>query len=136
METFALEWLNLLLRWIHVIAATLWIGDSFLFMWMDRSLVAPRAGREGTVVGELWMVHSGGFYEVIKRRSLSRDELPSALHWFKWEAYTTWWSGFLLLGVVYYLSNGAYLVESPSSRFSAGWAIAASLGLLAAGWIV
>ena len=135
MESFALEWLNLVLRWVHVIAAIMWIGDSFLFMWMDRHLTAPRPGREGTAVGELWMVHSGGFYEVVKRRSLARHELPSTLHWFKWEAYTTWWSGFLLLGVVYYLSRGAYLIEGPSAPLGVGAAIALSLGLLGAGWI-
>jgi uncharacterized membrane protein len=111
MPTFALEWLNLVLRWIHVIAGIMWIGDSFLFMWMDRSLTPPTRAREGAVVGELWMVHSGGFYEVVKRKSLAPGEVPASLHWFKWEAYTTWISGFFLLGVVYYLGGGIYLVD-------------------------
>src|SRR5258708_30360847 len=94
MPPIAIEWLNLILRWIHVVAGILWIGDSFLFMWMDSSLTPPSRPREGAVAGELWMVHSGGFYEVIKRRSLAPNEMPPRLHWFKWQASTTWPGGF------------------------------------------
>ncbi|HEY2953914.1 MAG TPA: urate hydroxylase PuuD [Candidatus Eisenbacteria bacterium] len=136
MPAFALEWLNLVLRWAHVIAAIMWIGDSFLFMWLDSSLTPPTRKREGAVAGELWMVHSGGFYEVVKRRYLAPDELPAHLHWFKWEAYSTWISGFFLLGVVYYLGGGIYLLDRSVSPITLPWAIALSLGLLATGWLV
>src|SRR5439155_13101687 len=85
MAALLLDWLHILVRWIHVIAAILWIGDSFLFMWMDRSLAPPTRPRPGDVVGELWMVHSGGFYEVVKRKQLAPEDVPSTLHWFKWE---------------------------------------------------
>jgi uncharacterized membrane protein len=132
----AVEWLNLLVRWTHVVAAILWIGDSFLFMWMDKSLKPPTRTRPGAVVGELWMVHSGGFYEVVKRRKLAPDELPETLHWFMWESYATWISGFFLLGIVYFLSGGVYLAEPQAGGVSLPVAIAISLGLLVAGWLV
>jgi uncharacterized membrane protein len=136
MPAFALEWLNLALRWVHVIAGIMWIGDSFLFMWMDRHLTPPTRPREGAVVGELWMVHSGGFYEVVKRKYLAPHEVPSRLHWFMWEAYTTWLSGFFLLGIVYYFGGALYLVDRGVSSIGAPAAIALSLGLLVAGVVV
>ena len=105
------EWLNLLIRWVHVIAAIMWIGDSFLFMWLDSVLSAPLRPREGAVAGEMWMAHSGGFYEVVKRRFLAPDEIPAQLFFFKWQAFTTWITGFLLLIVVYYIGAGTYLVD-------------------------
>ncbi len=130
-----LEWLGALARWIHVLAAILWVGDSFLFMWMDSSLEAPRKVREGAVAGELWMVHSGGFYEVVKRRSLLPAELPPTLHWFKWQSYTTWISGVFLLAVVYWLGDRALLQDS-GSRLTHGAAVAVSFGALLVGWVV
>ena len=141
MNPFALpplasEWLNLLLRWIHVLAAIMWIGDSLLFMWMDSSLSAPSRPREGAVAGKLWMVHSGGFYEVVKRRFLAPNEMPATLYWFKWQAYTTWITGILLFTVVFYLGAGAYLVDPAVSRFGHGAAVAVSLGLFAASWLL
>jgi uncharacterized membrane protein len=136
MPAFALEWLNLFVRWIHVIAAIMWIGDSFLFMWLDSSLAPPSRKREGAVTGELWMVHSGGFYEVVKRKYLAPEELPPRLHWFKWEAYATWISGFFLLGIVYYFGGGLFLVDRGVSGIPVPVAIALSLGLLVAGWLV
>jgi uncharacterized membrane protein len=135
MEPFVLEWLNLLLRVAHVIAAIMWIGDSFLFMFLDSHLSKPTRPREGDVVGELWMTHSGGFYEVVKRRSLAASELPPQLFWFKWESYTTWITGFFLLTVVFYLGGSAALVD-PTSPLSHGGAVALSLGLLAGGMVV
>src|SRR5262245_38489786 len=136
MPALALEWLNLVVRWTHVIAAIMWIGDSFLFMWLDRSLEPPSRPREGAVTGELWMVHSGGFYEVVKRRYLAPNELPGRLHWFKWEAYATWVSGIFLLGIVYYAGGGIFLVDRSVSAIGVPAAIASSLGLLVAGWLV
>jgi uncharacterized membrane protein len=136
MPPFALEWLNLALRWTHVIAGIMWIGDSFLFMWMDRNLVPPSRPRPGAVSGELWLVHSGGFYEVVKRKALAPDEVPPRLHWFMWEAYTTWLSGFFLLGVVYYLGGAVFLVDRGVSSIGTGAAIALSLGVLLAGLVI
>lgn len=133
MLAFLLEWLNVLLRWAHVTAAIMWIGDSFLFMWMDSSLEKPRAGRSGDVSGELWMTHSGGFYEVVKHRTLAA--LPEKLWWFKWQSYATWFTGVLLLTVVYGLGGRAMLLDtgSPLSH-AAGFAIVA--GVLTAGWLL
>ena len=125
-----LDWLHLALRWTHVLAGILWIGDSFLFMWMDRALTPPTRPRQGAVVGELWMVHSGGFYEVVKRKYLAPNEVPAHLHWFMWEAYTTWISGFFLLGVLYYFGGGVLLLDRGVSRIGLGTGIAISLGLI------
>jgi len=136
MLPIALEWLNLLGRWVHVLAAIMWIGDSFLFMWMDSSLVKPSRPRDGEVAGEMWMVHSGGFYEVVKRRSLAPHEMPAQLHWFKWQAYTTWISGFFLLVVVYYLGGSAYLTDPGVANVSRGAAIAISLGVMIGTWLL
>lgn len=121
------EWLNLVVRWAHVIAAIMWIGDSFLFMWLDSQLRKSERPLPGDVVGELWMAHSGGFYEVVKRKSL--DRLPDKLHWFKWESYTTWITGFLLLIIVYYLGGKAMLLDA-SSPISHLAAVHISLGLI------
>jgi len=136
MPPVLLEWLNLILRWTHVIAAIMWVGDSFLFMWLDSHLTPPTRPREGAVAGELWMVHSGGFYEVVKRRYLAPAELPASLHWFMWEAYTTWISGFFLLGVVYYVGGGVFLMDQGAAHLPVAGAIALSLSLLVAGWLV
>jgi uncharacterized membrane protein len=130
MPAIVQEWLNLVVRWVHVIAAIMWIGDSFLFMWMDSHLSAPTRPREGEVVGELWMTHSGGFYEVVKRKSLRQNELPGTLYWFKWESYTTWFTGFLLLIIVYHLNGAALLVDPTVRVMSPGMAAAISVGIL------
>src|SRR5262245_11986400 len=127
------EWLNLIVRWAHVIAAIMWIGDSFLFMWLDSQLRKPDRDLPGTVVGEIWMAHSGGFYEVVKRKSL--DALPPKLHWFKWESYTTWITGVLLLIIVYYLGGRAMLVDA-DSPLSERQAIFVSVGLIAGGLVL
>lgn len=124
------EWLNLLVRWIHVIAAIMWIGDSFLFMWLDSVLSAPSRPREGEVAGEMWMAHSGGFYEVVKRRFLAPDAIPAQLFFFKWQAFTTWITGFLLMVVVYYIGGGTYLVDPAMSKLGHGAAVGISLAIL------
>ncbi|MFL5351071.1 urate hydroxylase PuuD [Archangium sp.] len=130
MDAFFHEWLNLLVRWVHVIAAIMWIGDSFLFMWLDSHLTSPSRPREGEVVGELWMTHSGGFYEVVKRKSLAKGELPATLYWFKWESYTTWISGFLLLVIVFNLNGAALLIDPSVYPLTATQATLISLGIL------
>lgn len=124
------EWLNLALRWAHVIAAILWVGDSFFFMWLDAALEQPRRARAGEVAGEAWLTHSGGFYEIVKHRSLGR--LPERLHWFMWQSYLTWITGVLLLLVVYGLGGRAMLL-SPASTLGHGAALALALGVLGAG---
>ena len=128
------EWLNLLVRWAHVIAAILWVGDSFLFMWLDSHISPATKKREGEVAGELWMTHSGAFYEVVKRKSLS--ELPPTLYWFKWESYTTWVTGVLLLGIVYYLGGAAFLIDKSVYDLPYWQAVAISVCLLPVSFLV
>jgi len=130
MPAFLHEWLNVVLRWAHVTAAIMWVGDSFLFMWMDSTLDPPGPGRSGDVVGELWMTHSGGFYEVVKHRTLG--EVPPRLWWFKWQSYTTWITGMLLLTVVYALGGRAMLLDA-ASPLGHGAAVALVFAVLAAG---
>jgi len=127
------DWANLLLRWTHFIAGIAWIGSSFYFIWLDRALAAPRRPRPG-VEGELWMVHSGGFYQTEKRRP-GPGEIPDVLHWFKWEALFTWISGIALLVLVYYLSD-AFLLDPAVSGIGRGTATALGIGLLVVGWVV
>ena len=136
MEALLQEWLNVVVRLVHVIAAIMWIGDSFLFMFIDRSLVPSTKAREGDVMGEMWMTHGGGFYELVKRKSLTNAQLPPKLHWFKWESYTTWLSGFTLLIVVYYMTGGAFLIDPAVSAIKPWQAIAVSLAVLGGGWLV
>lgn len=126
------EWLNLLLRWTHLIAGISWIGSSFYFMWLDSHLEEPK-NSEGNVIGSLWMVHSGGFYRVEKTH-LSKDQVPPNLHWFKWEAAFTWLSGFALLILVYYL--GGILIDPSTSSLSEGAAVGMGIGLILLSWIV
>jgi uncharacterized membrane protein len=127
------DWANLLLRWAHFIAGIAWIGSSFYFIWLDRALTKPEHAKPG-VEGDLWMVHSGGFYQVEKRRP-GPGEVPAVLHWFKWEAMLTWITGISLLVLVYYLS-GAYLLDPSISRIGRGTAIVLGIGLLVFGWVI
>lgn len=136
MEALLQEWLNVVVRLVHVIAAIMWIGDSFLFMFLDKSLVPPTRARPGDVMGEMWMTHGGGFYELVKRRSLKNEEMPATLHWFKWESYTTWMSGFTLLVIVYFLGGGAFLIDPHVSPIKPVWAIHLSVLVLVVGWVV
>ena len=134
MSAVVLEWLNVVVRWAHVLAAIMWIGDSFLFMWLDSHLTRELSKeRDPEAVGELWMTHSGGFYEVVKLKSLK--SLPKQLYWFKWESYSTWLTGFLLIAVVYWGGGRAMLVDA-SSTLTHGEAVAISLGGLIAGFVV
>lgn len=134
MNPVILEWLNLVVRWFHVIVAIGWIGTSFFFMWLDAHLTPKKGGGEHAV-GEIWLFHSGGYYEVEKKRFVPVDVL-SSLHWFKWEAYLTWLSGFLLLIIVYYLSGGALLVDPSISNLTQAEAIALGVGTLVIGWVI
>ncbi len=136
-DAYTTDWLNLLARWLHVIAAIAWIGSSFYFIALDNHLRPPKApddAGEG-VGGEAWEIHGGGFYHVQKYR-VAPPELPERLLWFKWEAYTTWLSGFALLVVLYYLNADTYLIDRSVAALSPGAAIGISIGLLVAAWIV
>jgi uncharacterized membrane protein len=137
LDPYATDWLNLLARWLHVIAGIVWIGSSFYFIALDNHLRPPRDERdaEAGVGGETWEIHGGGFYN-IKKYLVAPRVLPETLHWFKWEAYTTWLSGFALMIVLYYLNADTYLIDKSVADLSTGVAVAISIGLLAAAWLV
>ena len=133
-DAYILEWLNLMLRWAQIITGIAWIGSSFYFIWLDARLnVPPRDPESPDVAGDLWAVHGGGFYHSQKYK-VAPAELPEPLHWFKWEAYWTWITGFLLLTAVYYFGAGALLVDPAVADIDATTAIVMSLLLLPAGW--
>lgn len=130
------QWLNLALRWGHVIAGIAWIGTSFYFNWLNSRLAPPPPERaEPGVAGELWSVHGGGFYRVVKY-GVAPGELPRTLHWFKWEAYATWLTGFALLVLIYYLGAESFLVDPQVARVAPREAIAAGVGTLLMAWLV
>ncbi len=136
MEAYILEWLNLLLRWTHFIVGIAWIGSSFYFVWLDTNLNRPPRDPENEgVAGDIWSVHGGGFYHAQKYQ-LAPEELPTPLHWFKWEAYTTWLTGFSLLIVLYYVNANVYLVDKSVADLSANQAIVISLLVLVIGWVI
>jgi uncharacterized membrane protein len=133
-EAHLLQWLHLAVRWLHVIVGAAWIGTSFYFNWLNDSLRPSSEARSG-VSGELWSVHGGSFYQVSKY-DVAPDRLPEKLHWFKWEAYFTWITGFLLLGMIYYMGSGAFLVDSRASAIGPGAATVVGLVTLFGGWVV
>jgi uncharacterized membrane protein len=133
---YGLEWLNLLVRWLHIITGIAWIGASFYFVWLDNSLrpPGPELAQKG-VAGELWAVHGGGFYNP-QKYLVAPSQLPKDLHWFKWEAYSTWLSGFALLAIVYYLNAQAMMVDRGVADLSSWQAVGIGLASLVAGWVV
>jgi uncharacterized membrane protein len=135
-DPYLTGWLDLVFRWLHVIAAVVWIGTSFYFVALDNHLLPPERRRdaEDGVGGESWEVHGGGFYLVQKYRVAPRL-LPEPLHWFKWEAYTTWLSGLALMLVLYYLNADTYLVDPSVLDLSVGAAVGISIALLVVAWI-
>jgi len=133
MELIAWEWLSFLLRWLHVIAAVAWIGSSFYFIHLDLSL-RRREGLPHGVTGEAWQVHGGGFYHM-QKYGVAPARMPEELTWFKWEAYTTWLSGFALLVVFYYGSAELFLIDRSVADITPGAAIALSVGGIILGWI-
>ncbi len=132
--SWAVGWLELAVRWIHVIAGVAWIGTSFYFNWLNDRLEAPARPRPG-IDGELWSVHGGHFYRV-DRFEVAPERIPAKLHWFKWEAYLTWLSGAVLLTLVYYLGAEAFLVPAGGSAIGSGGAIAVGAGVIVVGWVV
>jgi uncharacterized membrane protein len=137
MDAYLLDWANLLLRWAHVVTAIAWIGSSFYFVFLDASLTPPtdpELKRKG-VDGELWAVHGGGFYHP-QKYLVAPKSLPANLHWFYWESYSTWLTGFALFTVLYLFNAGSFLVDKSVHDWSPGMAIAAALGFLIAFWLV
>jgi len=122
------EWMNLLVRWAHVFAGILWIGQTYFFTWLDGRFNGPGASADGRV----WMVHSGGLYAVEKLKS--PEALPTVLHWFRWEAAFTWLTGVLLLGIVYY--GGGLMVDARGATIPLATSLGLGLGLLALAWLV
>ncbi|MEC5163339.1 putative membrane protein [Janthinobacterium sp. CG_23.3] len=135
---YGLEWLNLIVRWLHMITGIAWIGASFYFVWLDNSIRAPAPGSPLAlkgVSGELWAVHGGGFYNP-QKYLVAPAELPKDLHWFKWEAYSTWLSGIALLTIAYYFNAQAMMIDKSVADLSSWQAIGVGVGMLALGWTV
>jgi uncharacterized membrane protein len=131
-----LDWISLFLRWFHVVAGVAWIGASFYFIWLDNNLrTPPEWKKQKGIKGDLWAVHGGGFYEVAKYE-YGPEVIPEKLHWFKWEAYTTWISGFLLLGLIYYHGAAIYLIDSSVMDLTPTQAIGRGLGLIFGGLFI
>ena len=129
MLAYLAEWSHLILRWLHLIAGAAWIGASFYFNWLNNNVRPPDDGREG-IEGEVWSVHGGAFYQAVKH-GYTVEKLPRTLHWFYWEAYTTWLSGMGLLAVVYWLDARAFM----AGPLGAGPAVAVGAGAIVAGWV-
>jgi uncharacterized membrane protein len=137
MESYLLDWANLLLRWLHVITAIAWVGSSFYFVFLDSSLVPPKDAKlraEGAT-GELWAVHGGGFYHPVKY-AVQPPTLPPHLHWFFWESYSTWMSGFALFTVSYLWNAGTYLVDKSLMNWSPPAAVAVALSFFVVFWLL
>jgi uncharacterized membrane protein len=137
MDAFILDWLSILLRWLHFITGIAWIGSSLYFIWLDNHLEQPRASADSDkgVGGELWSVHGGGFYHSQKYKT-APSVMPENLHWFKWEAYSTWLSGMFLLGLVYFLGAEIYLIDRSVADLSVLMAVSISIGFIVGGWLV
>ena len=140
MESHLHEWLNLLLRWIHFIVGVAWIGASFYFNWLENNLnralqQSASGGEDEGIAGDLWAIHGGGFYH-LKKYKRGPAELPATLHWFKWEAYTTWLSGAALLAVVYYFNAQVFLIQPGPSALGALQAVALGVASVLGSWFV
>ncbi|MDB5873090.1 MAG: hypothetical protein JWQ07_2532 [Ramlibacter sp.] len=137
MESYLLDWASLLLRWVHVITAIAWVGSSFYFVFLDSSLTPPVDDdqKKQGVDGELWAVHGGGFYHPVKF-NVAPPKLPDHLHWFFWESYTTWMTGFALFTVSYLWNASTYLIDKSLMNWSPGAAIGTALAFLVVFWIL
>ena len=135
MTAYLLEWVNLLGRWVHMITGIAWIGASFYFIWLDNSLETPKSSEDSAkgVSGEVWSVHGGGMYHAQKYK-LAPAVMPEHLHWFKWEAYTTWISGMFMLALMYWYGAEIYLIDPGVAALSRPVAIAIGIAVIAIGW--
>ena len=135
MDAYVLDWLQLIFRWLHVITGVAWIGASFYFVWLDNNLEEPpRWKADKGIKGDLWAIHGGGIYEVGKYQ-LAPEKMPETLHWFKWEAYSTWLTGMVLLVLVFYVGAEAYLIDSRVAELTPWQAIGLGLGFIVVGWV-
>ena len=134
MSQHLLELLDLSFRWVHVIAGIMWIGNSLLFNWLDRNL-RPSSRGAPEVYGDIWLLHSGAFY-FVEKTSLSGQPMPRPLHWFKWQAYTTWLSGAALLIALYYVGGRALLTDPATSSLSQLAAVGVGVGAIVVAQIV
>jgi uncharacterized membrane protein len=133
MEPYINEWLNLIIRFAHLITGIAWIGASFYFVWLDNHLESPPQWKtDKGIGGDLWAIHGGGFYEVAKYK-LAPEKMPTTLHWFKWEAYTTWITGFLLLSLMFYVGAESYLIDKRVADLTQLEAILLGLGSIVVG---
>ncbi len=134
LESHLLEWLNLFVRWFHITAGIAWIGASFYFNWLENNLVRGGPQKEG-IAGYLWAIHGGGIYRLEKYKS-APETMPKTLHWFKWEAYTTWLTGMGLLIVQYYFNASLYLIDPAVLELAPWQAVAISLVCILASWVL
>ncbi|MCC6193186.1 MAG: urate hydroxylase PuuD [Burkholderiales bacterium] len=136
MEAYTLDWVQLVIRWVHLITGIAWIGASFYFVFLDLSLLPPKRKEDADegVGGELWAIHGGGFYHAQKYR-VAPPALPAPLHWFKWEAYWTWMSGAALFILMYYAHADLYMIDKAVADIAPWQAIAISVALLVIGWV-
>jgi len=133
MDPYINEWLNLIIRFAHLVTGIAWIGASFYFVWLDNHLeTPPQEKADKGIGGDLWAIHGGGFYEVAKYK-LAPPKMPTTLHWFKWEAYTTWITGFLLLSLMFYVGAESYLIDKRVADLTQFQAIALGLGSIVIG---
>ncbi len=136
MTSYIFEVAHLILRYFHIIAGIAWIGASFYFIWLDNSLeTPPQWKKDKGIKGDLWAVHGGGFYEVAKY-AVGPEKMPANLHWFKWEAYTTWITGTLLLTLLYYVGADAYLMDPSKTTMSVAAAISLSIASIVIGYLI
>lgn len=134
MEGFVMEWLNLLVRWIHVVVGIMWIGASFYFIFLENNLNRTEGIRD-ELAGNLWAIHGGGFY-FLEKYKVAPKQLPKHLHWFKYEAYFTFLSGFTLLSVVYYMDAKSFLIDPQVADISPITGVLIGISTLVVGWIL
>src|SRR5579859_46769 len=133
------EILDVVLRWTHLVAGIMWIGNSLLFNWLDRNLVRDAQRGEGGAderhLGRIWLLHSGGFYDV-EKKFLAPSQMPKTLHWFKWQAYTTWLTGVSLLVLLYWTGGASLMIDPGVAKIGPGLAVHVGVGVIVGGWIV
>jgi len=133
MDAYFTDWLSLLVRWVHFITGVAWIGASFYFNWLENHL--ERQQQDPAIAGDLWAVHGGGFY-YLKKFAVTPPRLPETLHWFKWEAYSTWLSGVALLSIVYYANARAFMIDPSVADISATAAISIGIASMLVSWLI
>ena len=135
LESLITDWLHLLVRWLHIVFGAAWIGASFYFNWLNNNVREPEGPADPGVSGEVWSVHGGAFYRVLKY-GVAPEKLPDVLHWFKFEAYLTWLTGIALLALVYYFGAEGFMVDPQVADISHGTAIGIGVAALVASWVV